>query len=326
MCKAMGTSGSSNGCWYPQSFRSLCLLSLWRVPPREADLFVMKPQGQRLHEHWTNIHRMRFLAQQHPQIETVRAHKSNKGTDPSSFDVYGRAVEYHQSPFDLHIILAASGAEMYVGVTVNKIKKQNTPEHRGGLIALWWSGPAAPSKISAVAEAVFFDICELGEKIPNCALGRAMLSRPAASASGGQAASSSGPPPTSATPPSESQPTAAEPQPLEGETAEIFDAPEADVPESILEGPHPEAKATSSGPSPQPLAGITEGEAGAKEESHSLPLPEEAEAPPQQEALDAGAPRTPKTPPPEPPQRKAEATVPVKAISEADSSAKASAP
>lgn len=185
------------------------------------------------------------------------------------------------------------------------------------MIALWWSGPAAPN-ISAVAEAVFFDICELGEKIPNCAFGRAMsaslTSTPAASASGGQAASSSGPPPTSATPPSESQPTAAEPQPLEGETAEILDAPEAEPPGSILEGPHPEAKATSSGPSPQPLAGITEGEAGAKEESHSLPLPEEAEAPPQQEALDAGAPRTPQTPPPEPPQRKAEATVPVKAM------------
>ena len=57
----------------------------------------------------------------------------------------------------------------------------------------------------AVAEAVFFDICELVEKIPHCALGRAMsaslTSTPAASASGGQAASSSGPPPTSALPP-----------------------------------------------------------------------------------------------------------------------------
>ena len=89
---------------------------------------------------------------------------------------------------------------MYVGVTAHKVSSKDTEEHRGGLIALWWSAPNAPH-ISAVAEAVFFDICELAEKIPDCALGRVMSSTPAASASGGQAASSSGPPPTSAKPP-----------------------------------------------------------------------------------------------------------------------------
>ena len=237
--------------------------------PSEANLFAYKPPLQGWHEHWTNIHGMWYLVEKHPQIETVRQHKKTKALDPKRFDSYGREAKFHQAPFDLAIGLAASGAEIY---------KEDTEKHRGGLIALWWSGPAAPN-ISAVAEAVFFDICELGEKIPNCAFGRAMsaslTSTPAASASGGQAASSSGPPPTSATPPSESQPTAAEPQPLEGETSENLDATEAEPPgtRSILEGPHPEAKATSSGPSPQPLAGITEGEAGAKEESHSLPLP-----------------------------------------------------
>ena len=82
---------------------------------------------------------------------------------------------------------------MYVGVTANKVSNKDTEEHRGELIAFWWSAPDAPH-ISAVAEAVFFDICELAEKIPDCALGRVMSasldrlrSTPAASASGGQA-------------------------------------------------------------------------------------------------------------------------------------------
>ena len=87
-------------------------------------------------------------------------------------------------------MLAASGAEMWVGVTTNQVKKEDTEEHRGGLIALWWRAPVAPN-IYAVAEAVFFDICELVHKIPDCALDRVMQeslnSTPAAPASGGQA-------------------------------------------------------------------------------------------------------------------------------------------
>ena len=95
-------------------------------------------------------------------------------------------------PFELAIGLAASGAAMYVGVTTNEVSAKDIAAHRGGLIALWWRGPVAP-KDSAVAEAVFFDICELASLIPDCALGRVMeKSTPAASASGGQAASSSG--------------------------------------------------------------------------------------------------------------------------------------
>ena len=207
-------------------------------------MYACRPPLQKWHEHWTNIHRIRFLAERHPQIEWVKKHKESKAFDPSDFDSNGRAEKYHQSPFDLAIGLAASGAEMHVGVTTNKVSKEDSAEHRGGLIALWWRGPNAP-RLHAVAEAVFFDICELVHKIPDCALGRVMnaslTSTPAASASGGQAASSSGPPPTSATPPSESQPTAAEPQPLKGETSENLDATEAESPgiRGILEGPHP---------------------------------------------------------------------------------------
>ena len=86
---------------------------------------------------------------------------------------------------------------MYVGVTVNGISSKDTERHQGGLIALWWSAPNNASIVS-VAEAIFFDICELVHKIPDCAtsaLGRVMIeslrSTPAASASGGQAAPAS---------------------------------------------------------------------------------------------------------------------------------------
>ena len=67
---------------------------------------------------------MRFLAERHPQIEKVWKHKESKSFDPSTFDSYGRAEAYHQAPFDLAIGLAASGAEMYVGVTTNKVNKK----------------------------------------------------------------------------------------------------------------------------------------------------------------------------------------------------------
>ena len=48
--------------------------------PREANLFAMDPPLQGLHEHWTNIHRMRYLAEKHPQIGSVREHKTTKQT------------------------------------------------------------------------------------------------------------------------------------------------------------------------------------------------------------------------------------------------------
>ena len=87
------------------------------VAPSEAELFACELPPQGLHEHWTNIHRIRSLAEKHPQIQVVREHNKHKSLDPSRFDPYGRAESYHQSPFDLAIGLAASGAEMYVGVS-----------------------------------------------------------------------------------------------------------------------------------------------------------------------------------------------------------------
>ena len=101
-------------------------------PPSEAELFQCQPARQEWHEHWTNIHRMKFLAERHPQIERVWKHKESKSFDPSCFDSNGRAEAYHQAPFDQGIGLAASGAEMWVGVTANKVQTLPTfPRWRG---------------------------------------------------------------------------------------------------------------------------------------------------------------------------------------------------
>ena len=78
--------------------------------PSEANLFAHKPPLQGWHEHWTNMHRIRYLAEQHPQLGRVREHKPDKALDPKRFDSYGRAAKFHQAPFDLAIGLAASGA------------------------------------------------------------------------------------------------------------------------------------------------------------------------------------------------------------------------
>ena len=66
--------------------------------PRQAALFECTYQSQR-HEHWTNIHRIMFLAQQHPLIDSVQKHKHDKAYDPLHFDRFGRATSFHQAPF-----------------------------------------------------------------------------------------------------------------------------------------------------------------------------------------------------------------------------------
>ena len=81
---------------------------------------------------------MEFVARRHPLIESVMQHKVNKSLDPSDFNKWGRTNTGHQSPYDLQIVLAASGARMGVGITGNGVAKIHTPEQPGGLLALWW--------------------------------------------------------------------------------------------------------------------------------------------------------------------------------------------
>ena len=223
-------------------FQQWVMVPTLNLVPQPTEKLVLSPDEANLQrfitpcqkfwrEHWTNIQRIKALAERHPEVGTVENHKElQKARDKSEFDENGRAIRNHQSPFDLLLTLAATGAAMYVGVTVNEISGNDTEHHQGGLIALWWQARNNPSTVS-VAEAIFFDITELSQKIPSGALGDLMLSPPAASASGGQAALSSGPPPTSALPPAES------PQPPQ----EAEDNREAEAkPAMTVEGPHHE--------------------------------------------------------------------------------------
>ena len=91
-----------------------------------------------LHEHWTNIQRVEFIARRHPLISSVEKHKADKALHPTDFNKRGRTCSGHQSPYDLQIVLAASGARMGVGITGNGVAKIHTPEQPGGLLALWW--------------------------------------------------------------------------------------------------------------------------------------------------------------------------------------------
>ena len=223
--------------------------------PPEAALFTcmhfLSP-----HELLTNIYRIMFLAQKHPLIQSVRQHKTEKADHPSAFDDNWRATDFHQAPFDLAIVFAASGAEMHVGMTTNGVSGKDTVSQPGGLIALWWRATAAcfPRQEALLAEAVLLDICELDHKIPDLPLGRVYRQM----ASGPQSAPASSAPrllarlaghvcgqATSATTPAApiTQPKAAEPQLPEG-------APEGE--------PQPELQPTAA--EPQLPEGAPEGE------------------------------------------------------------------
>ena len=116
--------------------RTKPLAGAWGASP-ETRLFNCEYKNC-LHEHWTNIQRVEFIARRHPLISCVEKHKADKSLHPSNFNVWGRTNTGHQSPYDLQIVLAASGARMGVGITGNGVAKIHTPEQPGGLLALWW--------------------------------------------------------------------------------------------------------------------------------------------------------------------------------------------
>ena len=105
-------------------------------------------------EHYTNIHRMEHLARSPPLVGSVVAHNVWKQWDERVVDGKGRALENHQSPHDLRITLAASGASMLAGCTVNKVAQE--------LLSLWWSSgsPYLSDDARDEMQAVFFDITE----------------------------------------------------------------------------------------------------------------------------------------------------------------------
>ena len=95
--------------------------------PTEAALMPVEHQGK-LMEHYTNIHRIENLARSHPLVEQVNLHRANK--PPSQFDTLGRATTFHQSPYDLKLPLAATGATMHMGFTVYMVMDD--------LACIWW--------------------------------------------------------------------------------------------------------------------------------------------------------------------------------------------
>ena len=76
-------------------------------------------------EHVTNIYRMEASLKEHPEVDCVNRWKEHKGEDDSRFDKDGRCVHGHQSPFDIRVNLAATGAKMELGCTANKINKES---------------------------------------------------------------------------------------------------------------------------------------------------------------------------------------------------------
>jgi len=52
-------------------------------------------------------------------VAVVQKHKLNKDHDPKIFNSLGRAVGFHQSPFDLKLTIKGSWATFFVGVSVD---------------------------------------------------------------------------------------------------------------------------------------------------------------------------------------------------------------
>ena len=128
--------------------------------PAEAELMQVTRRGKPV-VHYTNIHRMKHLASTHPLVSSLTEHKADKAADHSVFDKVGRATKNHQSPFDLKLTLAASGAQMYVGFTVKSVQKD--------LASMWWAPGKGLQNGSefAKARAIFYDIAEAAHQQPN---------------------------------------------------------------------------------------------------------------------------------------------------------------
>ena len=136
--------------------------------PLEAALQQVVYQGQNF-EHYSNIHRIKHLASGHPRVAQVVPQGAHHRDPPATFNSIGRCVKFHQSPWDLKLTLAASGATMYVGFTVSAVQYC--------MASIWWRPGSGSQDVTErdAARAVFFDITEaehqqviLGEKWRQC--------------------------------------------------------------------------------------------------------------------------------------------------------------
>ena len=117
--------------------------------------------GAHVYEHYTDIHRIAALANSHPVVQSVQTHKAHKALDASMRDEKGWATRFDQSPHDLSITLAASGATFHCGVTANAVHKD--------LLSMWFHRGKTKKKDAAVLETiavVFYDLCEVDRQRP----------------------------------------------------------------------------------------------------------------------------------------------------------------
>ena len=121
-----------------------------------------------VHENFTSIDRNQFLAGRHPSVQSVGIQKDN-ATDPAELNEIGRARKYHQSRHDLELVIAASGAPMRVGVTVNAVSADCMAGLVWGLLSLWWApakGGTFTEKMHLLAQSIFFDNTETMHLMP----------------------------------------------------------------------------------------------------------------------------------------------------------------
>ena len=142
--------------------------------------------GQRVVEHYTNIHRIEKLALEHPLV--VGVVRSTKPSATTIFNKIGRAVKGHQSEWNLRLH-ANHDVLMDVGVTAN--------EASADLLSLWWM-PAGNTRFNqeqeSLARAVFMDVAEGYHLTPDTyAAELRELDRDRAGATGGASAASGTP-------------------------------------------------------------------------------------------------------------------------------------
>ena len=142
--------------------------------------------GQRVVEHYTNIHRIEKLAEEHPLV--IGQERVTKPSAKTIFDKNRRAVKGHQSEWNLRLY-ANHDVHMDVGVTAH--------DASADLLSLWWK-PAANTRFNqeqeSLARAVFMDVAEGYHLTPDTyAAELRELDRDRAGATGGASAASGTP-------------------------------------------------------------------------------------------------------------------------------------
>ncbi len=116
------------------------------------------------HQLYTNVHRILYLAQCHPQMVFVDPPRLNAREPEERDNVDNSAKTFHQSPCDLHLVLGSSAA-IIVACSVYRAEENL-------LLSLSWY-PAAggrcemTAEMESLASVVFFDLVEAAHYVPH---------------------------------------------------------------------------------------------------------------------------------------------------------------